>query len=243
MNVPTHEPNCDTIQPLGPGVALARAATGELLLGLAFRVDRRGPAGYHPARHPVRWDTIDGWVRSRGFDRASLIERVKAGYPAEVLTYPPKTPGGCGQMAAWEVRHHGATVDGVHGSAAHWAAVCGLSVAALLSRILYTRNMTLAQALTTPTNRPRVPSTAKKAVERPYKATERPFEYEGVYGTLQEHCERLGLPYARVRGRTYAKRLNGKVYPALTREQALDAGLRRPRCDIGGTHAKRPRAV
>jgi hypothetical protein len=55
---------------------------------------------------------------------------------------------------------------------------------------------------------------------------------------MREHCERLELPYGRVMGRLTTKRLRGLSYPGMSRTEALDAGLRKPRSDIGSTHAK-----
>lgn len=181
--------------------------------------------------------TLQEWAERWQLELGELAARLrdpKGCWPVSALKLP--------QNARWAylIRR-----DGYEGrSVKEIAESLGIQVQALLARLRL--GWPVERAVATPARlmvgRPRA---GVPAMRERYKANEAPFEFRGVFATMREHCERLGLNYTTVVARTFkrtnkVKRADGTtvvhVYPGLSKQDALAAGKvrkRRTRSDKG----------
>lgn len=162
--------------------------------------------------------TVEDWARLWGLQVRTLVQRVR-------------DPKGCWPVWALHLSEHegrvylakrdGITVDGVKRSIAQWAKHIGITPAAIIAR-LHNPRLELHDVVRNRTVGP--------ANEWHWNC--KPFEYGGITATLREHCERLGLNYTTVYGRTRARKLKYGMTTPLSVQEALAVGARKVRDDI-----------
>lgn len=186
---------------------------------LALCPMRKAGFGTYPVWGGWQERPVDDWARLWGLPVAALVRRLKdpkGCWPAMDLMLPVH------EERLFLAKRDGIAYGSEHKSVAEWAAEIGITEFGLLARL---RNPALNMAQVF-----RRPGISTKRGTR-FHATA--FTYQGVTTTLKGHCDRLGLKYATVYMRTRTRTINGRVLPALTPKEALDAGKRKSRRDAG----------